>query len=349
MSTYSEYRLDDALALFFSQTSASREACDAKAKDIVGGHVIPVTVQGACSYSVYAGPEFRFVVQFRLDSLMLNSDVTTLARKIYGSLVPSVSLHGRLGEEGENPLFVYVLNRIQGISHLDFVLANGFPNNTDQNFAWRKTLMTDFAHFFAVTWKSPQEVDLDYRENLRRKYVRDLNLLIHSLPPRFQKFVQECLNSMNEILSLPMVLLHRDFGTCNIMVDEKSCHLAGVIDWAEAEICPFGQNLHSLQSFMGTLHLKNGWTRYDDYEALEVIFWSTFQDEVGGLSVEIVKTIKTARILGLLLSYGFTSRLANMPQATPIGDDETGRYNMLSLDGFLINTTTRFDNLSENI
>ncbi|KAI9678632.1 MAG: hypothetical protein M1817_005689 [Caeruleum heppii] len=349
MSTYSEYRLDDALALFFSQTSVTREACDVKAKDLVGGQVIPVTVQGACSYSVYAGPEFKFVVQFRLDSLMLKSEVATLAREIHGSLVPSVSLQGRLGEEGQNPLFVYVLSRMQGISHLDFVLANGFPNNTDQNFLWRKTLMADLAHFFAVTWKTPQEVDLDYRENLHRKYIRDLHLLLHSLPPRFRIFVQECLDSIKAILSLPMVLLHHDFGTCNIMVDEKSCHLTGVIDWAEAEICPFGQNLHSLQSFMGTLNLKNGWTRYEDYLALEVTFWSTFQDEVGGLSAETVQTIKTARIMGLLLSRGFTSRLANMPQPTPIGDDETGRYNLLSLDGFLINTATRFDNLSDNI
>lgn len=44
-----------------------------------------------------------------------------------------------------------------------------------------------------------------------------------------------------------------------------------------------------------------------------------------------MKTIKTASIIGLLRSRGFTKRLANMPLATPIRDDETGRYNMLSL------------------
>jgi hypothetical protein len=35
-----------------------------------------------------------------------------------------------------------------------------------------------------------------------------------------------------------------------------------------------------------------------------------------------------------------------MPPATPISDDETGRYNMLFLDGFLINPATRFDDLN---
>jgi len=59
-----------------------------------------------------------------------------------------------------------------------------------------------------------------------------------------------------------------------------------------------------------------------------------------------MKTIKTARIMGLLLSRGFTKRLANMPQATPIQDDETGRYNLLFLDGFLVNPDTRFDDLN---
>jgi aminoglycoside/choline kinase family phosphotransferase len=49
------------------------------------------------------------------------------------------------------------------------------------------------------------------------------------------------------------VLLHRDFSTCNIIVDETSCRLASIINWAEAEICPFGQNLHSLQALTGAL------------------------------------------------------------------------------------------------
>lgn len=47
---------------------------------------------------------------------------------------------------------------------------------------------------------------------------------------------------MDAILFLSMLLLHRDFGACNIMVDETSCHWVGVIEWAEAEGCPFGLN-----------------------------------------------------------------------------------------------------------
>jgi hypothetical protein len=41
MSPYPEYSLDIAIAEFFTQTSATREACDTKAKDLVVGKVAP--------------------------------------------------------------------------------------------------------------------------------------------------------------------------------------------------------------------------------------------------------------------------------------------------------------------
>jgi hypothetical protein len=134
MSAYSEYSLDIAIAEFFSQTSVTRKTCDIKAKDLVRGRVVLVTVQGNCSYSVYAGPEFEFVVHFRLKSLMLKSEIMTLAREIYSFLALNALFYGQLGDNGKKPLFVYVINRIQGISYLDFVLANGFPENSDKNF-----------------------------------------------------------------------------------------------------------------------------------------------------------------------------------------------------------------------
>lgn len=151
---------------------------------------------------------------------------------------------------------------------------------------------------------------------------------------------------MDAIFSLPMVLVHQDFGTCNIMVDEETCRLTGVLDWAEAEMGPFGQNLCSLEHLMGALHLKSGWRRYEDYEHLQRTFWSTFLEEVKKLPAETLRTIKMARNMGLLRSHGFTSRLANQSPAIPIQDDDKGRYSMLSLDGSLINSTTRFDDIN---
>ena len=72
----------------------------------------------------------------------------------------------------------------------------------------------------------------------------------------------------------------------------------------------------------------------------------TFCEEIGGLGEEEIQAIKSSRVIGLLLSRGFTSRLANMPWPEPIRDDESGPYNMLHLDGLLIAPATRFAELT---
>ena len=102
------------------------------AKDLVGGdRAVQVTIQGCCSYTVYAGQDLDHVVQFRLKSSPLKSDITALARQIYGSLAPETSLRQQLGEDsaeaGQEPLLVYVMARVKGASRLEFVLAHGNP------------------------------------------------------------------------------------------------------------------------------------------------------------------------------------------------------------------------------
>ncbi|KAL6803874.1 hypothetical protein J3E68DRAFT_434265 [Trichoderma sp. SZMC 28012] len=345
--SYSEYDNDEAIAGFFTKTSAARSACDAQARELVGGSIIPVKGQGNCSYSVYAGPDLEYVVQFRLKSLKLKTETTALARKIYGALAPETSFEGEIGDDskGKESLYVYLMRRMQGITHLDFILAHDLPDNSQEKITWRKTFMVDIARFFAISWNNPQKVDSAYRDQLGQTYIKELRLLLSALPNRFHAIIEHCIKSMDDVLSLPMVLLHQDFSTCNIMVDETSCHLVGVIDWAEAEICPFGLNLDSLQSFTGKLHYQDGWSRYEDYADLQDTFWDIFIQEVGGLTKGEIQAIKLARITGLLLSHGFTRRLANEPPAVPIRDDEDGRYNMLSLDAFLIDPATRFEDL----
>ncbi|KAJ4861680.1 hypothetical protein T069G_02634 [Trichoderma breve] len=166
--SYSEYDNDEAIADFFTKTSAARSTCDARARGLVGGSAIPVEGQGNCSYSVYAGPDLEYVVQFRLKSLELKTETTTLARKIYGALVPEVSFEGAIGDDskGKEPLYVYLMSRIQGITHLDFLLTHDFPDNSQEKVTWRKNFMVDIAGFFATSWNNPQKVDSAYRDQL---------------------------------------------------------------------------------------------------------------------------------------------------------------------------------------
>jgi hypothetical protein len=68
--------------------------------------------------------------------------------------------------------------------------------------------------------------------------------------------------------------------------------------------------------------------------------------EARALDDNTIRAIKAARIVGLLLSRGFTSRVINMPEPVPIWDDESGAYNMHDLDGLLINPAIRFTDLA---
>ncbi|OAA59612.1 Aminoglycoside phosphotransferase [Niveomyces insectorum RCEF 264] len=359
-----DYNADDEIAAFFTKTAVCRDACDALAAALVGGSlVVPVAVQGVCSYTVYAGPGLAYVVQFRLKSLggRKLEETAVLARQIYGAWAPDVSFRQQLGDDvavaasataaaaattkPKEPLLVYVMTRIQGISRLDFILKHGFPEHAPENKARRKTLMRDVARFFALAWKAPQKVSETDRARMATTFEDDLRALLAALPDRLRPVVRATLASLPRILALPMALVHKDLGDGNILVEEPSCRLAGVIDWAEAEIAPFGTNLHSLQDLMSKLHMTRGWTRYEDYDELQRLFWATFHEEVGGLDEDTTQAIKAARVLGLLRSWGFTSRLANMPAPVPIKDDGSDSYKMMILDGLLVNPMTRFDGL----
>ncbi|OAA63964.1 Aminoglycoside phosphotransferase [Cordyceps fumosorosea ARSEF 2679] len=150
-----------------------------------------------------------------------------LARQIHGSMVPTVEFRGELGssdgddETGRKPRLVYLMSRI----------------------------------FLAQSWLQPQPVPPEHRDKIKAEYKHDLGRLHSSVPERFWPHVETCLVSLDAIMSLPMALVHRDFGACNVLVDAETCHLRGVIDWAEAVVCPFGLNLHSVVSFAGTMRL----------------------------------------------------------------------------------------------
>lgn len=149
-TTYEEYSVASEIAAFFNKTSATRAACDTRAIELADGNVVPVDVQGACSYSVYAGPGLEYIVQFRLESLALRSEVTSLATEIYGSLVPKVTFEGNVGDGEKEPLYVYVMSRMRGMTHLDFILAHGFPENSPDNLVWRQNLIGDIAQYVST-------------------------------------------------------------------------------------------------------------------------------------------------------------------------------------------------------
>ncbi|KJZ75909.1 hypothetical protein HIM_04733 [Hirsutella minnesotensis 3608] len=110
---YPKYSAEREISNFFAKASTCRQACDARAEELVGGQATPVDIQGNCSYTVYCGPCLEYVVQFRPRPLQLDMGTASLARQIYGSLAPTVTFEGQIGPElqDKEPLYVYVMDR----------------------------------------------------------------------------------------------------------------------------------------------------------------------------------------------------------------------------------------------
>lgn len=145
------YDVEQEIVAFFEKTTTTRSACNKYASEHLGGNITPVNVQGVCSYTVYAGPNAKFVVQYRPKSLALNMDIRKLAKAIYGTLIPQVSFKGKIGEDrkSKEPLYIYVMNRMPGISQLHFILAhNGdVPENSLEFSRWRQNLVAENAKY----------------------------------------------------------------------------------------------------------------------------------------------------------------------------------------------------------
>ena len=123
--------------------------------------------------------------------------------------------------------------------------------------------------FFALSWTASQAVPSAFKYQLLETWQKEQKKLLVSLPERFHPTIRDTLASLPNIVSNPVVLVHRGLSEFNIMVDEKTCHMVGVIGWAEAEMGTFGTNLHWLQNLMSKVHLKDGRIRFEDYDDLE--------------------------------------------------------------------------------
>lgn len=105
-------------------------------------------------------------------------------------------------------------------------------------------------------------------------------------------------------------LCHGDINEMNLLVDEKTRHLTGVVDWAEASAQPFGLSLWGLETLLGYSD-RDGWHYYSSSNALEGTFWTAFEDETNdisednGISEDDKKIIDISRRVGMLLRYGF--------------------------------------------
>ncbi|KAI9878532.1 MAG: hypothetical protein M1830_000666 [Pleopsidium flavum] len=317
------------IGTFFSThglTEEDRVKCNAAAKSLfLEAKVMPALTQGYCSYTVLAGD--RQIVQFRPKKYQLSMIVTDAAKKVFHSYAPRTAFAGEIKPSG---LLIYTMEKLQGVSYKDY--RDTEADLTDGQ-AWKKhvRLVEDFALFLARSWS--YRADLPPKGKIGSSIGSRLNQLSQKLPQRFRSRARLALRRIHRLDNLPWVLNHGDIVPSNIIVDPMTGQLTGLVDWAEAEVLPFGTCLYGLEELLGTMTQK-GWTYHDRSEYLRTMFWRKLLAEIPELerNAKVLETIETARDVGVLLWHGFAWDDGAIDRVVEEGrDDEEIRY----LDAFL--------------
>lgn len=273
---------------------STRLDCHAFLEHHIRGKLIELApTQGYCSYTLLLDGH---IIQFRPPNYSLDLTIASAAKDVFGSHTPTTTYIGTLQPCG---LLVYQMEMIQGISYKDWSMLDH-----PQASAARVTLCEDFATFLALSWHNRHQIQL--QPGMIGSSIRcRLEQLNKELPPRFQPIARKILSQMSLIDTLPVVLTHGDVVPSNIMLDQTTGHLCGLVDWAEAEILPFGICLYGLEEILG--YMANGVFLYHtDSEQARASFWARLQRDVPELLEEsTLKAVMLARDLGILLWYGF--------------------------------------------
>jgi serine/threonine protein kinase len=259
-----------------------------------GRPITPTHTQGYCSYTVSID---EYVVQFRPPKYKLDLNVASAAKIVFGSYAPSTNYNGTVSPHG---LLVYIMKRMPGISYKELTLEA--PNLAAKI---RKRLCEDFAIFLAKAWHQRAEISLP-SGTIGSSIKQRLERLRNELPPRFRPVAGHVISQYHLIEALPMVLAHGDIVPSNILLDPTNGQLFGLVDWAEAEMLPFGICLYGLEEILGHMTPDNRFVFYADADQSRTAFWERLQAEIPLLEdKKIFEAVLLARDLGILLWHGF--------------------------------------------
>lgn len=139
---------------------------------------------------------------------------------------------------------------------------------------------------------------------MRQECETKLNELEKASSTALQGYVSRSRDAIDDIVKLPWVLSHDDLSGMNLLLDEATGHLTGVVDWADAALWPCGIALWGVESILGYQD-SNGWTWLDDGDqTCRKLFSATLRKETVDFSAKL-PLVEKARVLGLLLRYGF--------------------------------------------
>jgi len=281
------------------------------------------------------------VIQFRPENYQLDLTIIEYAQEVMGFCVPKTRQLGKTTN-----LHVYIMARVPGISFRNF-------RAQQMSFAapdYRRTICEDFAMLMARSWHC-------YRKELFSKGVvgsslkERLQMLSTGLPIRFRPMAKSLLSCLPQVESLRWVVTHGDLVAGNIIMDPESGHLSGLVDWAEAEVLPFGICLYGLEELIGEM-TPNGFVYCSNATELRELFWRSLLENIPELRYHLA-AISMARDLGVLLWHGIAFDDGKIDRVVQEGrDDNEIAYLSAFLDlstarGFRQSTTT-IESVHEN-
>jgi hypothetical protein len=283
------------------------------------------------------GEEASLIVQIRPPQHALDMGTGRAAKETYPSLAPAIQV---LDLNLPGQLCAYEMQKMRG-TPLSRLLPR--TRNVDSTFRTKQErLVSDFATLIAQSWSSsfstitapryiradspmdqdPKTLLLKCTGKVGSSILYRLEKLGNELPdPGLRHIAKTTLATLQAMDSLPVVLNHGDLIPSNILVDEDTWAITGLVDWAEAENLPFGTCLYGLEHLLGYISTVSQEASqgddstlgdldvpvfvYCDYAFdLRDVFWSRLCELVPHPEMRR-EDVKVTRDLGVLLWYGY--------------------------------------------
>ncbi|KAH8810871.1 hypothetical protein F5884DRAFT_897406 [Xylogone sp. PMI_703] len=305
MDTYQHNRIEE----FFSQCSnVCQEDCHRFIRDVLiqwlyhhanaSVDVKPCDYQGCFSYTCIVAPRNlaskSTVIQFRYEELVLSN--MEEAAIIHGKLVPQVRFRGCFED-----LFVYDSQLISGTPYIAVLMAaeESLPQTH------RLTTISDLAGILARGAKRPITYPSDPLSLSKiQSTVDNHTFKTQNLKGRILHCLSEIRKNSACLAKLPLVLTHADLTPFNYLIDERSGHITGVLDWDGTSYLPLGHNFHFIEQLFGYM-TKDGWEDMEDRRVLESLFYARLRQLLTseGFEESDLEAIKYEKALGILTYY----------------------------------------------
>jgi Ser/Thr protein kinase RdoA (MazF antagonist) len=132
--------------------------------------------------------------------------------------------------------------------------------------------------------------------------------------PFLREVAKTTVARIKDMEDLPVVLNHGDFIPSNVLVDEETWEISGLVDWAEAEDLPFGMCMYGVEYVLGYWStvcqtrdesLNAPVFAYHENAAyLRELFWRRLCELEPDVKSRL-EDVKTMRDAGVLLWFGY--------------------------------------------